>query len=128
MAAIDDCELVKKAERATREKMSDAISSCSCDLQLIGRVLLDAVKRGIADEFLGNEGICWGSDVFVRCGIFASSGERVISELSEVRCGIAMQRGAEVGWRFVTGTGFHGFLVWVRVNSSPLNFSGSGGY
>jgi hypothetical protein len=32
-------------------------------------ILVDAAKRGIADDFFGNDGVCWGFDAFGLCGI-----------------------------------------------------------
>ena len=86
MAAMDCRGIVRKAETEIRQKMSDAKTASCCHRERIGEVLLDAVKRGIPDEDLGNHCGCWGLDAFVLCAIFVNSAETRVADASEVCC------------------------------------------
>ena len=49
-----------------------------------GGVLPGAEKRGIPGDLLKNDGICWGSDAFVSCGIVANSVDGIMVENSNL--------------------------------------------
>jgi len=49
-----------------------------------GGVLPSAEKRGNPGDFLKNDGICWGSDAFVSCGIVANSVDGMMVENSNL--------------------------------------------